>query len=238
MIAFFSKHRKSIFVGTVAVFLGGIFVGLGGYLFSGASTSGAVASIGNRKIPYSRFQLNVRNAMERMSSEADSTGLYDKIKGEILRDMLSEEIFAQEAEKMGISVSDFEVSAEIQSNPQFQQDGAFSHGLYFQAIRQKFHMMPEEFEAWRKHSRLSMKMRQLLWSAVKFSPSEIQENYIAMTGSLKDFDKADKDGVKGKDKFMQNLSQQTFVQSANYFLRQATANKEIKTFLEQREKGL
>ncbi len=232
MISFFSKHRKVIFIGTVTMFLAGIFVGLGGYLFSGAHSSDAVAAVGGAKISYQRFRTQVNQILDRMrDSETDvDEAVHGRVKQEVLREMIVEEILRQQAKKIGLRVSDFEVSAEIHGTPQFQRNGVFSPVIYYQIIRQQLRMKPEEYEAWRKNTRLAMKFRQLVSGSIKLSPLEIKEYYIKKNGSLKNFDEE-------KEKIVQEMSQERFIQLINYFLMQAGSQIKIESFLAKREKG-
>ncbi|MFH1619066.1 MAG: SurA N-terminal domain-containing protein [bacterium] len=233
MISFFARYRKGIFVGVVVIFLAGIFVGLGGYLFSGASQADAVAEVGEHKIPYQRFLLQVNRVQENMresGTELTET-LRDTIKQEVLREMIVEELLYQEAKKAGLMVSDFEVAAEVQSTPHFSGDGGFNMRAYAQTVWQQFHMMPEEYEAWRKKARMGLKFRQLVSSGIKLTPVDIKGLYLDRKGSMKDFN-------KDKEKFFQEISQERFMHTVNYDLRQAATRTEIKSFLREREKGL
>lgn len=232
MISFFSRHRKGIFIGTVVTFMAGIFVGLGGYLFSGSRGSDAVAAVGGANISYQRFRTRVNQILDRMrDNETDvDEAVHGRVKQEVLREMIVEEILRQQGKKIGLEVSDFEVSAEIHGTPQFQRNGTFSPMIYYQTIRRELGMNPEEYEAWRKKSRLAMKFRQLVSGSIKLSPMEIKEYYIKKNGSPKNF-------AEEKEKTVQEMSQERFIQLINYFLMQAGSQIEIKSFLEKREKG-
>jgi len=231
MISFFSKHRKSIFVGTVLTFLVGIFVGLGGYLFSGNKDREAVAVVGKVSIPYKIFFLQYNRFMERMREQGMDQAIGDRVKQKMMSDMITEEILAQQAEKIGLEVTDFEVAATIQNTPQFQNNGAFDTMMYYQALRQQFHMMPQEYEAMLKRNLLSTKFRQFMSSSIKFTPKDVKEAYLEKKRNMKNFEKE-------KDAFLQEMSQEEFVNKANYMLKQIGPQIEIKTYLEQREKGV
>ena len=58
-----------MFVAIIAIFLIGIFVGLGGYLFTSRDTSQAVAQVGAVKIPYSRFVMRVNQWVETLRDQ-------------------------------------------------------------------------------------------------------------------------------------------------------------------------
>lgn len=232
MISFFSKHRKGIFIGTVTMFMAGIFFMMGGSLLSGSRISDAVAAVGGTKISYQRFRIRVNQILDRMrDSETDvDEAVHGRVKQEVLREMIVEEILRQQGKNIGFRVSDFEVSAEIHGTPQFQRNGVFSPIIYYQTIRQQLHMKPEEYEAWRKKAGLAMKFRRLVSSSIKLSPLEIKEYYIKKNGSLKNF-------AEEKEKIVQEMSQERFIQLINYFLMQAGSQIKIESFLAKREKG-
>ena len=232
MISFFSKHRRIVFIVTVSIFLVGVFVGLGAYVFTGASSSGAVADVGGTKIPYQRFLSQVNRVTDSMRASGTEVNeiITKSIKQEVFREMVIEELLAQQARKMGMDVTDFEVAMEVQNTPQFQEGGVFSPRAYYQTVYDKFQMTPQQYEAWRKKARLASKFKQFLFNTVKVTPQEVKAAYLAKNKSLKNFD-------KDKASFEQQLAQAKFSDVANYLLRQLTTQEEIKSYLALREQG-
>ncbi len=232
MISFFSKHRRIVFIVTVAIFLVGVFVGLGAYVFTGASSSSAVAEVGGKTIPYQQFLSQVNRVTSNMKeSGTEVNDLISKgIKQEVFREMVIEELLSQQGEKMGMLVPDFEVAVEVQNTPQFREGGQFSPRAYYQTIFNEFQMSPSEYEAWRKKARLASKFKQFLYTTVKVTPEEAREYYLAKNKSLKDFD-------KNRAKATDELAREKFAGIANYLLRQLTIRQEVKSYLEIREQG-
>ena len=229
MIAFLSKYRRPVFIGTVAVFLVGVFVGLGAYVFT-SSTADTVAEVGGTKIPYSRFisQVNrVTSNMKNSGSEVNEA-LTKTIKQEIFREMVIEELLAQQGKKLGMVVPDFEVAVEVQNTPQFREGNAFSPRAYYMAVLNQFDMTPTEYEAWRKKSRLAAKFKQFIYTTVKVTPEEAKAFCLAKNKSLKDFD-------KNAAKYTDELARDKFANLANYLLRQLTTRQEVKNYLEKIE---
>ena len=113
MISFFSKHRRIVFIGTVSIFLVGVFVGLGAYVFTGGSQD-AVAEIGGTKIPYQSFLMQVNRAMAGFKDSGTEVNdiLSKTIKQEVFREMVIEELLSREGAKLGMIVPDFEVAVE------------------------------------------------------------------------------------------------------------------------------
>jgi peptidyl-prolyl cis-trans isomerase D len=233
MIRFLSRHRRTLFVVVIVIFLIGTFVGLGGYLFTSRDVSSAVATVGGNKILYSRFVTQVQQYSEMLRGQGTDVtdDVLKQIKQEMLRDMIVQEIMRMKAEEMGLKVTDDELARSIQNTKGFQRSGAFSQDLYFQALRNVYHDSPEEYEHDRRNALLARALQGLLFSTAKLSPSEIQEAYAASNkGSMKDFDKK-------KDEFTAKLHQQRGLELINYYLRQLSSQIEIRPYLEQRESG-
>lgn len=234
MISFLRRHRKPIFIAVIAVFLIGIFVGLGGYLFTSRDMSAAVASVGSVKIPYSQYLARVNQYAEALRSrQTDVTDeLLKEIKQGMLRDMIVDELLVLKADEMGIIVTDSELARDIRNTPAFQRDGAFSQDLYFQAVRAVFRDTPEAYEATRRNALKAMKFKQLVFQTAKLTPEEVRSAYAeANKGSLKDFE-----GKKAE--FAAKVQQQRALDLINYCLRQLSAQVEIRSYLEQRESGV
>jgi hypothetical protein len=230
MISFLSKHKRIIFTVVVVVFVGSIFF-ISGQVFTSSSLD-AVADVGGSKIPYQQFSLQVNRVLANFKgSGAEVSDVISRnVKQDVFREMIVEELLFQQGDKMKMVVPDFEVAVEIQNTPQFTENGAFSPRLYYRTIFNEFRMSPGEYEAWRKKARLAGKFKQFLFTNVKVTPEELRSAYAAKNKGLKDFD-------KNKDQYLEELTREKFSQIANYLLRQLTVQMEIKSYLEQRERG-
>ncbi|MEI7529508.1 MAG: SurA N-terminal domain-containing protein [Elusimicrobiota bacterium] len=230
MIAFLSKYRRPVFIGTVAVFLVGVFVGLGAYVFT-SSSDDAVAEVGGSKIPYKRFITQVNRVMSNMKDSGTDVNdaLSKTVKQEIFREMVIEELLSQQGGKIGMIVPDFEVAVEVQNTPQFREGNAFSPRAYYMAVLGQFDMSPSEYEAWRKKSRLAAKFKQFIYTSVKVTPEEAKAYCLAKNKNLKDFD-------KNQAKYTDELARDKFANLANYLLRQLTSRQEVKSYLDRIEK--
>ncbi|MBI3548481.1 MAG: SurA N-terminal domain-containing protein [Elusimicrobia bacterium] len=229
------RYHRAFFIGTVSIFLIGTFVGLGGYYFVGADRTEAVAMVGGTKIPYVRYRAQVDQYVEAMrqqnkaEKEIPEEAIKD-VKIGILRDMIVQEIFAQQAEKMGIGVSDMEVAFAIRNSPRFQREGQFDQGLYFQAVRYSLRTTPEEYELQQRRAMLSAKFRGLLFQTVKVGPVELDREFQAQ-------DKKSKGYEKDKQKFAEGLHQARALDTMNFFLKQISSQVQVQSFLDQREQG-
>ncbi len=233
MISYLRRHRRPFFVGTIAVFLLGTFVGLGGYFFSGASTAEAVAAVGGKKIPFLQYQARVDqylDALRERNVEVNDS-LVAEVRQGMLRDMIVDEILYLEAKKLGIRVTDGELAMSIRNTPSFQRNGAFDQGLYFQIVRYSLKTSPEEYERQQRQALAVFKLKQMIFQSAKLLPGEVLEEYKrANKGSTKDFEKK-------KDEFVQVLQQNRALDLINFYLRQASAQMDIRSYLEERLKG-
>jgi hypothetical protein len=223
MIRWLVQYRKPIFIATVAVFLIGIFVGLGANLLINNDATNFVADVAGEKIPRSRYEVEVHNLEDRLKSEKQDVTpeLEQKIKNEVFRDLVVEALFAQEAEKLGLAVPDAEVAADIRQT--FNRDGQFDQQAYFYTVQNQFHMNPEQYESMRRRSLLAFKYRQLLQRTAKVQPEEVREAYLKQRGSMKGFDK------KGTE-LQAQLQQERAMETLNYALRQLATTVQIKSY--------
>ena len=234
MMAFLRRHKTTLFMATISVFLIGTFVGLGGYLFTSKDNSGTVATVGSTKIPYQDYVNRVNQYTEALRSRgADVTDdMTKEVKQGVLREMIVDELLQQKADEMGLVVTDGELANDIQGTPAFQQNGAFDQSLYFSRVRQVFHDSPEAYERSRRKALKAMKVKQLIFHAAKLAPSEVAEAYKASNkGSMKDFEAK-------KDAFESKAQQQRALDLINYYLKQLAQQTEIRTYLDQRESGV
>ncbi|MBI4424105.1 MAG: SurA N-terminal domain-containing protein [Elusimicrobia bacterium] len=226
------RHRKSLFVGMVAIFLIGIFVGLGGYLFTSADTSEAVAVVGPTKIPYMRFQVRANQYLDVLRNRGTDVtdALASEVRQGMLRDMIVDEILSQEAEKLGMRVTDMELAASIRSNPSFQREGAFDSVLYLTALRQVLRSSPEEYEREQRKTMLAAKLKQLLFQSAKLLPGEVADEYRRQKGSMKEFE-------KNQAALAQELERARALDIINFYLRQISGQMDVRSFLPERERG-
>lgn len=233
MIGFLRRYQKPLFVGTIVTFLLGTFVGLGGYLFSSRDMASAVASVGKTKIPYSVFAARVNQYLDALRDRGTDVtdDVTKQVKQGMLRDMIVDELLAEKADQMGIVVTDAELARDIQNTPGFQRGGVFSQDVYYAAVRAVYHDTPESYEAMRRKQIKAMLLKQLIFQSAKLTPPEVRELYAQVNkGKMKDFE-------KDKDSFTARAQQQRALELINNYLRQLTAQVEIRSYLDQRESG-
>lgn len=234
MISFLNRHRKTLFIATITVFLLGTFVGLGGYLFTSNDMTEAVASVGDVKIPYLRYRARVDQYLDALRErDGDvSDEAVKRIKIDMLREMIVDEMLLVKAEEMGITVTDEELNRDIRATPAFQAGGDFSPQAYFRVVRGVFRETPQGYEEMRRRSLTAGRLKQLIFHSAKLSPAELDEAFAGQRRA------GGKDAVKDKSAFAARAQQLRALELINFFLRQVSSQVEVKSFLEQRESGV
>ena len=259
MISFLNRHRRTLFIATVAVFLLGTFVGLGGYLFTSRDMTQSVAVVGSVKIPYMRYRSRVDQYLDALRNRDGevSDAMVKEIKVNMLREMIIDEMLLVKAEEMGITVTDTELARDIRGTPAFQAGGDFNPEAYFRVVRSAFRDTPQGYEEMRRRSLVAGRLKQLIFQAAKLVPGELEPLYAQDRGAAeKDFQKAlaqrHKDAEAAKltpaefrERFFKQrresvaarVQQMRALELINFFLRQVSAQVEVKSYLEQRESG-
>ncbi len=235
MISFLRRYRKPLFVAIIAVFLIGIFVGLGGYLFTSNDLTESVASVGSTKIPYSKYLVRVNQYLDVLRQQGGgeiSDAMVKEVKSGMLREMIIEELLSRKADELGLLVTDGELARDIRGTPAFQRGGSFSEEAYFQAVRTLLHDTHQSYEESRRKTLKTNKLKQMCFFAAKLTPDEVRELYARENkGSLKEFE-------KNRAAFESRAQQQRALELLNFLLRQIGTQVEIRTYLDQREAGV
>ncbi len=232
MISFLRRYRKALFISTIAIFLLGTFVGLGGYLFTSRDTGQAVASVGSTKIPYMRFISRVNQYADAVRSRGGEVtdAQLKALKFEMMRDMIVDELLQLKADELGLQVTDEELARDVRGTAAFQSGGQFSPQAYAHALR-TLHDTTQGYEETRRNAIKAGRLKQLLYQAAKTSPAELQELYAKEhKGSLKGYEKQ-------KDAFASQVRQTRALDLINFLLRQLSGQVEVRTYLDQREGG-
>jgi hypothetical protein len=208
----------------VIVFVVGIFFGLGAYI-GGVTLKNTVAKVGNVRIPYDRYEINVRNVydnfMRKNEKLEDNKVIENMIRQEVFKDMIVSEILYQEAKKLKMGVSDYEVAMEVLNTQSFYDNGKFNPALYVRTIWSRYRMTPKEYEEWRKKERTVINFKNFIYTTVKVCDDDM--NFYKELVDKKDIPKNNKE-------FMERIRQEKFLDVANYYLRELTTRIEIKDY--------
>lgn len=234
MMDFLRRHMRIIFIITIAGFLGGAFVGFGGYFFGGGSLYDSAAEVNGNKISIKRYNYMLNRVLDNLRNNNEEKEISNETmaqkRREVLQDLIQQEVFWIESKKYGITVSDSELASDIQHYPAFQKDGQFDRRAYFQILYQVLRTTPQEFEDIRRKQIARFKLQYLLSSSVIITEPELQLEYA---GTHKgDFSKFEKDRVQ----FLESLKQEKTMMVLNEWFRQLNNTLKIRVFLDDIER--
>ena len=181
MLDVLRKRKRS----WVIVFLVGIIVlvfalwGVGSYVndprrASVATINGEALSPREFEIHYQRFLENYRNLFRDSLTEEMIRNL--NLRGAVLEELIQKRLLLQEAERLGMLVSDEELSNAIARIPVFQINGRFSKDRYLQALRSN-RLIPGRFEVEQREQMTVQRLYAIVQDTVQVSETEIKERY-------------------------------------------------------------
>jgi peptidyl-prolyl cis-trans isomerase D len=168
------------------------------FLFFGIYPShvggGTVANVGGDVISNDDFNRVYRNMYETYRSllkDQFNEAMAKNLKMQALQEMVSDRLLTQEAERVGLQVSDNELQAAIMREPAFLRDGKFDKARYIRVL-DSINMKPALFEANQRRLLLRQKLEQLIRDGVGVTETELvaaykQQNPKAKSG---DFEKS------------------------------------------------
>ncbi len=98
------------------------------------------------------------------------------LKKTVLDQMINDYIVKQEAEKLGVEVSDMELQEAIRTYPAFQQDGQFDIASYKRLLQYQ-RMTPADFEQQQRQALFQQRVYSLITESVIVSPQEVEALY-------------------------------------------------------------
>lgn len=97
----------------------------------------------------------------------------------VIERLISQEVIVQEAEKLGIRVSDAELHDAIVSNPSFQEDGKFIGRERYQRLLLMNHKTWTQFEAELRRDLVVTKLRAAVTLPLSVSDKDVREAYYS-----------------------------------------------------------
>ena len=198
MIEWIRKHMAWlmwIIVGLVTVTF--LFFGL-----SPSSTGGrAVARVGDTVIRADELNQAYRNMIDtyRPLMKDKMTEVFEKsLRRQALQDLIVNRLMIDEAERLGLKVSDEELQASIVQMPSFARNGKFDKRVY-DAILDRVNMTPAQFEAKQREFLLRKKLENLIRDGVAVNDAELAAVYKQRNPKAKPADYE-----KNKDQFRQS----------------------------------
>lgn len=223
---FLRKYQILIFSMTLGVFFVGMFVGFGGYLFT-SKPPDAIAEVNKTPIPSRLFFSHYQRALAQ-ASEAGGK-MDEKVRAqkrdEVLRDLIQQEVFSQEADRLGIAVPDDQVAQVLAGIPAFQKDGRFDPQAYVDVLRFRLKSTPQDFEGEQRKQIAFFKLRWLVQSVIQVTDQELALAYAQRKGSLQDIEKE-------KAAFRDTLRQEKVLAIFNEWFQDLARRTTVKTHLE------
>ena len=188
-----SKRTKTIWwiltVVTVGTFLGGFvfLAGLGHDQGTRARMSGSVGSINGEEVTLAQLQAQVEEEKmsfrQRFGSEPQDRDL-KQVEQQAWRKLVAERLFAQQAKKAGLGVTDNEVVVGMRTNPPsillasaaFQTDGKFDPTKYQQALANPGNNWAP-FEAMLREQLPVRKLQERMLAGIKISEPELKQAF-------------------------------------------------------------
>jgi len=188
-VKWFHKRQKQIYLLIAGVLILGSFAGFGGYFFTSSPLDAAVV-VGERKIPYKRFQAIYERALEQQRAQGGSPTDQQRemLKREMVQALVQESIFLDEADRYGVVVTDQELAQMIQTVPEFQTQGRFDPSRYQQVLAQMRLSIPDFEDEQRRQVRIQ-KTQFLMASGVKITPMEFDRAIRQALGEAKPEDR-------------------------------------------------
>ena len=149
-------------------------------LYFGASglqedpTLGPVATVNGETISSRELETLVSRALQSNRSRQRLDELNLRIA--LLQDLIQTRLLLQEARRLGLEVTDEELTKAIAQNPVFQTNGLFDKPLYRRILRAN-RVAPGQFEKERKDELLIEKLLDITRDSVHVSEAEVREQY-------------------------------------------------------------
>lgn len=153
------------------------------------------------------------------------------VKDKVVEDLVKRELWLESAKKLGLTVTDSELSSTIMKMPVFHKDGRFNSILY-ERILETNRMKVSDFEELQRRDLLIEKMKRIVKDSVQVTDDEVNESYpVAVAAGGKDAAKdRPADEIQRLKKFMQFQKQEKSVISYAEAMRAAakiSVNKEL-----------
>ena len=159
-----------------------------------------VAKVGGDVITmddYNRAYRNLSDNYREILKDQFNESIANSLKAQAIQELITDRLFVQEAERMGLKVGDDELQAAIMRMPAFIRDGRFDKRIY-DGVLGRINMSPSAFEASQREFLLRQKLERLVRDGVSVAEPELAAAYQQQNPKAKagDFE-------KNKDQFRQ-----------------------------------
>lgn len=180
LLGLMRKHARSWLIKFLIAIIAIVFIFYFGYSFR-SQTGLKVASVNDDVITGVEYDKAYRDMLEAyrmqykdMWSESLLKAL--DLKRQTLERLIDQKLIAQEAERLGLRITEKELQHTIMGYPAFQTGGQFDIRRY-RGLLQSNRMNPEDFELTMSQHLLEAKVKQFLGTFAKVTEKEVQEQY-------------------------------------------------------------
>ncbi len=154
------------------------------FVFWGVGGQGQVqtiASVNGTRITATPLQERMRRVTRGMALPPEQQAYYEE---QVIVELIREELMLQEAARMGLEVSDYEVALKIMQMPEFQdENGKFSKKLQEQALKMGG-FREGKFEAQVRESILMSKVQAAVQAGVMVSDEEVRAAFVQQNAQM------------------------------------------------------
>jgi parvulin-like peptidyl-prolyl isomerase len=230
----FRRHRKTIILSVVGVFIVGTFASFGSYFFDQSPFDAAIL-VNNRKIPFKRFEILYGQVLEDQRQRSP-TPLTDPqreyLKRQVIQGLVQEEVFVNEAENLGIQVTDTELAQLIQTVPAFQREGRFDPRVYQETVA-RLRLRVEDFESEQRRQLMAQKVQFVMASGVKISSLEFPSKLRTALSQATEENK--KKIAENPNQFREDLRRQEIQACLQEWYTDASTRLKVKVLLNKLE---
>jgi peptidyl-prolyl cis-trans isomerase D len=180
-ITMMRRHSKSILIKIIVGLIGVVFVFWGIYSIRGARPGSKIAYVNGDLISGMEYRAAYRDmllALQRQYKDYWNEELIKvfQLKKKVLDTLIEKRLIAQEANRLGLEVTDEEIAEAIYTYPAFQVNGVFDENRYRSLLNYN-RMEPADFEAGIASELLGAKISQFIKSFLPVTDNEILDYY-------------------------------------------------------------
>ncbi|MCK9417826.1 MAG: SurA N-terminal domain-containing protein [Nitrospirae bacterium] len=139
----------------------------------------SVAKVGGDVITadeYNRVYRTMYDNYKQLLKDQFNESFAKTLKSQALQELVVGKLLVQEAERIGLRISDEELQAVILKTPSFARDGKFDKVTY-ERILDQINMKPAAFEASQREFLLRQKLEQIVRDSVVVTDAELAASY-------------------------------------------------------------
>jgi peptidyl-prolyl cis-trans isomerase D len=182
------RHAKSCLIKFLIAMIAVVFIFYFGYSFT--SRNGVkIAYVNGDPISGMEYQKTYRRLLEALQRDYKNVWSENLIevfdlRNRALENLINGKLVSQEAQKIGLDITEKEIQDEILAHPAFQYRGRFDESRY-RALLSQHRMKPEDFEASIAQGLLQRKLRQFLMTFTPVTEQEVLDQYTFSNRKVK-----------------------------------------------------